>query len=258
MKLSKKEQKEKQVIAWLQEQDELYQMRRNREVIELNRPEFRGYTLSFRLTRKGKNNMSERDKELFHLVDPIFFVKDKQIAKNIKPNWEDKNFGEHHRDPDAPNFQIGHFWPLIVITRNGVRHDHWQNKVYSFELKGHRFKQIETFELYNGTVITYHALKIREDYFEVQVQKYKQKRAWVEDAYIDSRLSFLRTKLYDEKNWHKYGPDHGSFKGPIGKQPEGLYQQKIVGISPSKPYKRSIQKEQSKTLINKAKQNELK
>lgn len=253
MKQSEIDKKEKQVIAWEQELKELLAKRREREIVDLPRPITKGYILSFELTEKGENNLSERGKELFYLDDPQFFIKDKQQAKNAEPNIDNHYFGDYYVDPDSPKFSMGYFWPLVIRTRG---HNPPEGKgVYYHELNIH-FKQVRKVELFDDVTIIYRALRIKDDYFRVKRKKYKQKRIWAEEAYIDSRTDYLRKKLFDEKNWHKYGTKHHSHQRDPGKQPEGLYQQKIVGMSPSYPYKRSAQKEQTQTLIEKAeKQN---
>lgn len=250
MKVSHKDKKEKQVIAWMEERAQLLQKKRNREVVDLPKPISKGYILSFELTEKGEQSLSKRDKELFYMKNPKFFIKDKQEAKNATPNYENRLLGDYHVDPDSPKFSNGYFWPLVITTRGHNPPDNLDIYYHELNLK---FKQIREFELPFGDTIIYRALRIKEDYFRVKRKKYKQKRIWTEEAYIDSRLEYLHKKLFDEKNWHKYGPEHNSYQRDPGKQPKGLYHQKVVGMSPSYPYKRTAQKEQTQTLIQKAK-----
>lgn len=250
MQQSKIDKKEKQVIAWQEELNDLYARKRDREVVDLPKPITKGYILSFELTEKGEKNLSKRDKELFNMKKPKFFIKDKQEAKNAKPNYSSNHFGDYYTDPDSPSFSMGYFWPLVITTRGHNTPDNLNVYYHELNLK---FTQIKEIELVGSQTLVYRALRINEDYFRVQRKKYKQKRIWAEEAYIDSRIDYLHKKLFDEKNWHKYGEKHSSNRRDPGKQPEGLYQQKIVGISPSRPYKRSAQKEQTQTLIEKAK-----
>jgi len=249
MKQSNRDAKEKEVRAWLQEQEELYSKRRKKEVIELSKPIFRGYILSFQLTPKGEKELSDKRKKLFYSEKLQFFIRDKIKAKETEPNTDDPYFGDFYRDPDW-DYNIGYFWPLVVRTRNGEIPEKHKGKIYGYNLKWD-FKLIDQRDLFNGDKLDIYALRIPLDFFSVKVKKYKQKRAWVEDSYIDSRLEYLRKKLYIEKNWMKYGPDKDSYSQKVGRQPKGLYHSKLRGISPSHPYKRSAQKEQSKTLIKK-------
>lgn len=251
MKQSERDKKEKEVRAWMEELDKLHELRREKEIIDLPNPIFRGYLLSFTLTHEGEKFMSDRHKELFYMNQPRFFIKDKREAKNIKPNLENSMFGDYFKDPDNQFYSSGFFWPLVITTRNGEIIQPFDiPKSQEIKSVGQYFKPIKEVDLF-GTKIGYHALKISEEYFTVQRKKYKQKRAWVEDAHIESRLDYLNRKLFEEKNWHKYGPDTSSYQREPGKQPEGLYHSNYVGMSPALPYKRSTQKEQTQTLIQK-------
>lgn len=250
MRQSERDRKEKQVRAWLEELNDLYRSRKG-EIVHLPKPVFRGYLLSFELTEEGERFMSDRHKELFYMDQQTFFVKDKLEAKKAKPNLNNYTFGDHFRDPDNSFYSWGYFWPLIVRDRNGeIRQIEGKQKITSKELESY-FKPVKEVELSNDWRITYHALKIPDEYFTVKKKKYKQKRAWVEDAHVDARLDFLNKKLFEEKNWHKYGPETTSNNREPGKQPEGLYYSNHVGMSPALPYKRSAQKEQTQTLIEK-------
>lgn len=213
---------EKQTRRWWEELCELWRFQReNKEKIQLEKPRFVGYDLKFRLTSLGKSNLDEKVKKFFKKHKRTFFTTNKKLAKNIEPSLEEKRL-----------YPL--FWPVILFSPR------------LFKLSGIKFTEIvKNPHRYSYSLYT---LDIKEHYFRKQVKKKFLYEIPIEDAEVDSRIDFLREKLFNQKLYNKYLKNE-SYKNPEEWTSSGVFLETIAGYSPSKPYYRAAAKTAANLLI---------
>lgn len=246
---------ETQVRRWIQEWDSLWRDKRNtREVMDLPRPVFRGYIVTFALTPAGKKELNDIQKKLFRLTNIRFFVRDKSEVKALVPDPKKHSPCGYVKSPDFPPLNRGYLWPGGGLRKGEIENELAPKLGISKKELLEYFIAYEREGFFWGEAYkTVYRLNIKEEHFRFKSKKFHQRQTWVEDAYLDSRLDFLSDKLWGQGLWNRYGGGESTNMNDWGKPPRSFYKADKTGINRDLPYHRARFKQATNKIINYAK-----